>query len=168
MEDRIDRIARMIGECGGCLPNELSGVLAMISVSPYYSSFKKSSPESGSVEQEFRSICTNTSGAFLPEVFVRRYRGGKMTAGYEFVDCVGMELEYPWWHDYECYPQDSIVGIREELATIAEDIAGMVIDERNRAMELHSMTQENGEGDSDLSGDQDTTLPDTTEPEPEQ
>ena len=76
-----------------------------------------------------------------------------MTAGYEFVDCVGIELEYPWWHDYECYPQDSIVGIREELATISEELSEMFVEERNRAMELHSMANEEDTEGSGLSED---------------
>ena len=155
MEDRIDRIAKSV--CGwqedDRLSEDLLSSFSRISVSPYYSSFKKYDSDSCSVEWELRSVCINSSGAFLPEVFIRKYRDGKMTAGYEFVDCVGIELEYPWWHDYECYPQDSIVGIREELATISEELSEMFVEERNRAMELHSMANEEDTEGSGLSED---------------
>ncbi len=120
-------------------PRELASELAGISMSQYYSAFKNANAKSPSAVEECRSVCLHPNGAFTPEVFVRRYRDGKMTAGYEFVDCIGIESEYPWWTDYESYPQDSMTGIREELCEIADDIEEIIVDERNRAMAIRSM-----------------------------
>lgn len=160
-DGKIDRIAmrlvssldssRVLTGDMACGDGDIEKALHGISVSQYYSAFKNADVQTPSVIEECRSVCMHPNGAFAPEVFVRRYRDGKMTAGYDFVDCVGLEAEYPWWTNYESYPQDSMIGIREELMGIAEDIEEIIIDERNRAMEIRSMAEPAASEDSEFS-----------------